>query len=223
MIRTHEGRATLDLSEIQPYPDQDEYETKGAGEMRLTVLPDALFDEIPKLRAQHPFDGVVVKSSLLETLPQRFAEFSPWLRALTLQFNEHMASVPALVFGFTDLESLSVHSRRLAEIPADIGALKNLTKLEWTHAKKLTALPAELFGLEPLRVLNLRETGITALPRDIGQLRALEELNLMDTPLTELPREVGELKHLTKLLIRWSKIDPEQAKAIVGPDVMLEA
>lgn len=39
----------------------------------------------------------------------------------------------------------------------------------------------------------------------------------------DLPKEVGQLPNLKKLWIRWSKIDADQARAIIGTNVQLEA
>lgn len=50
--------------------------------------------------------------------------------------------------------TLSLYREDLTSLPAEIGQLKNLTRL-WGHTNNLTSLPAELGQLEKLKALLL--------------------------------------------------------------------
>ncbi len=57
----------------------------------------------------------------------------------------------------------------------------------------MTSLPGELFNLERLTVLSLRDNEIHELPPSIGKLKNLRELNLSQNGLRYLPYEILDL------------------------------
>lgn len=69
--------------------------------------------------------------------------------------------------------------------------------------KKLLKLPAELFTIEDLEVLNLEENNFTDLPQEISRLKNLKELNLRKTGITSLPESIGELQNLESLNLNY--------------------
>lgn len=65
----------------------------------------------------------------------------------------------------------------------------------------LTAVPAEVFQMRSLRILNLMGNSLTFLPSEIGQLSQLEILGLKDNRLTALPASIGDLTGLVALYV----------------------
>ena len=65
--------------------------------------------------------------------------------------------------------------------------------------KRLTHIPVEVFELEDLEVLNLRNHVITSIPESISRLRNLTSLNLSDNKLATLPESISRLQSLTSL------------------------
>ncbi|MEH2276118.1 MAG: leucine-rich repeat domain-containing protein [Nostoc sp.] len=67
------------------------------------------------------------------------------------------------------------------------------------NKKKLTKIPANVFELEWLEVLNLSGNQLTALPEAIARLQQLTSLNLSSNQLTALPETIARLQQLTSL------------------------
>jgi len=65
--------------------------------------------------------------------------------------------------------------------------------------QKLTQIPAGVFELEQLEVLNLGWNLLTAIPHKIAQLRNLTQLNLRGNSLTVMPDALTQLQNLTVL------------------------
>ncbi|MCC5629271.1 leucine-rich repeat domain-containing protein [Nostoc sphaeroides CHAB 2801] len=70
----------------------------------------------------------------------------------------------------------------------------------------LTEIPAEVFELEWLEVLNLRGNQLTTLPEAIAKLQQLTSLNLSDNKLTTLPDAIAKLQQLTSLNLSDNKL-----------------
>jgi len=95
-------------------------------------------------------------------------------------------TLPAELFQLDSLEYLQLDRGDLAAIPADIGKLKNLRRLDLYSLRKLTALPAELAQLPRLEELRIQScTGITNVQAVIGKLPALRRLYLENVKLSE--------------------------------------
>ena len=79
----------------------------------------------------------------------------------------------------------------MKELPASVGKLKALTKLNLTNCSGLTSLPPELGGLQALTKLILGDCrGLTSLP----DLSGLEKLEVKDLPEKLKPWEEGGRK-----------------------------
>jgi len=74
--------------------------------------------------------------------------------------------------------------------------------LRWN---RLVSIPAELFNLKQLKVLELNNNNLTDLPVEITRLENLEELNLNINNLTRLPEEIIKLEKLKVLNIKNNK------------------
>jgi hypothetical protein len=97
------------------------------------------------------------------------------------------------------LTALNLSRNNLTEIPATIGNLTALTRLDLSHNIKLTEIPATIGNLTALTELYIENNNLTALPAEIGNLTALNCLNLSDNKLTSLPTEIGNLTALNCL------------------------
>lgn len=67
--------------------------------------------------------------------------------------------------------------------------------------QKLTYIPAEIFELEQLEVLCLRNNHLITIPDAIAQLHNLTSLDLSGNQLTALPDTIGQLIFLERLYL----------------------
>ncbi|MEH1968810.1 COR domain-containing protein [Nostoc sp.] len=72
--------------------------------------------------------------------------------------------------------------------------------------KKLTEIPAEVFELEWLEVLNLSGNQLTTLPEAITRLQQLISLDLSGNQITTLPEAITRLQQFTSLDLRGNQI-----------------
>jgi Leucine-rich repeat (LRR) protein len=93
----------------------------------------------------------------------------------------------------------------LTEIPAEIGYMKNLTKLDLSK-NKLEHIPDTIGFLHKLSELRLSENQLTSVPSSIGSLKKLLTLMLDYNKIVELPPEIGEIKTLVNLDVRENPI-----------------
>ncbi|MHC5775011.1 COR domain-containing protein [Nostoc sp.] len=71
---------------------------------------------------------------------------------------------------------------------------------------KLTEIPAKVFDLEWLEVLNLSGNQITTLPEALAHLQNLTSLNLSFNQITTLPEAITCLQQLTSLDLSFNKL-----------------
>ncbi|MEH2105657.1 COR domain-containing protein [Nostoc sp.] len=95
-------------------------------------------------------------------------------------------------FGNTNNEN------KLTEIPAKVFDLKWLEMLNLS-GNQLTKLPEAIAGLQQLTSLNLSFNGLTNLPEAIAGLQQLTSLNLSYNQLINLPEAIAGLQQLTSL------------------------
>ncbi|TKW02571.1 hypothetical protein SEVIR_8G249881v4 [Setaria viridis] len=93
----------------------------------------------------------------------------------------------------------------ITEIPREIWRLQNLETLEVRNTS-ICKLPMEIGTLVHLRTLNVSGTMVTEVPREITGLSRLENLDVSSTRVKELPKEVGKLQELRTLDIRVTKV-----------------
>ncbi len=79
--------------------------------------------------------------------------------------------------------------------------------------QKLPHIPAEVFELEHLEVLNLRGNRLTTVPNVITQLHSLTSIDLSDNKLTTLPDAIAQLSNLM-----WLNLSENEL--IVVPDAI---
>jgi len=87
---------------------------------------------------------------------------------------------------------------------------KKLKKLDLSNnlhtedKEKLTEIPAEVFELEWLKVLNLSYNQLTTLPEAIAHLQQLTSLDLSYNKLTALPEAITHLQQFTSLDLSYN-------------------
>ncbi|MEH2025693.1 COR domain-containing protein [Nostoc sp.] len=74
------------------------------------------------------------------------------------------------------------------------------------NKEKLIEIPAEVFELECLEVLNLSSNKLTTLPEAITRLQHLTTLSLSDNQLTRIPEVITRLPQLTTLDLSYNQI-----------------
>lgn len=105
----------------------------------------------------------------------------------------------------TDETELDLRELGLTALPAELWALSALRMLELS-GNQLTALPAEIGSLSGLDWLYLSGNQLTALPAEFGALTALGHLTLQGNQLTTLPPEIGALTALVMLDVQSNRL-----------------
>ncbi|MEI1373736.1 COR domain-containing protein [Nostoc sp.] len=93
---------------------------------------------------------------------------------------------------------LSNHWNTLTEIPAEVFELGWLEVLNLS-GNQLTTLPEAIARLQQLTSLDLSYNQLTTLPEAIARLQQLTSLDLSDNQLTTLPEAIAHLQQLTSL------------------------
>ena len=106
---------------------------------------------------------------------------------LNLKF-QHMQTIPASLFNFSDISSLNLSHTGLTRLPPEIGSLCKLNRLDLSN-NYLESLPAELGLLVHLKTLNLYGNRIVYLPTQMGSLGRLEKLYLDRNPIDSKQKE----------------------------------
>ncbi len=83
-------------------------------------------------------------------------------------------------------------------LPASLGQLKNLKKLELSFNSISGSIPAELGNLEQLEVLAINGTSLNGgIPESLGKLSNLKQLHLSSNKLNgTIPKSLGNLKNI---------------------------
>lgn len=84
------------------------------------------------------------------------------------------------------------------DLPASLGALKNLKKLELSFNPISGNIPSELGNLKQLEVLAINGTALSgSIPESLGNLSNLKQLHLSSNQLTgSIPESLGNLKKI---------------------------
>ena len=86
------------------------------------------------------------------------------------------------------------------QIPARLGNLANLERLNLTHTQMTGPIPPALGNLANLEILELYENQLTgSIPPALGNLANLEKLKLGNNQLTRIPPALGDLANLWHL------------------------
>ena len=124
---------------------------------------------------------------------------------LLLRENNLNGPIPAAVGNLTGLVRLDFQGNRLSgSIPGSLGNLSNLEQLRLYDNQLSGSVPTWLGNLSNLQWLNLRTNGFTdGIPAELGRLSNLTYLNLGANDLTgTIPSDLGNLSNLQWLILR---------------------
>jgi len=168
------------------------YMTKNRVEsLRLSTIPDVVFDELPRLHKKKKFDRLRLWGSP-STLPDRFVEFAPYIKKLELgwcDFNR----LPDVVCELKNLESLHIHEPKLIELNPKIRKLTKLRELLVGRASKLSQVPLEICELPNLEQLRLYFFRVKELPPELAKLRKLTTLDIYGSKVKSFPDALATL------------------------------
>lgn len=141
----------------------------------------------------------------------------PWLRSLEVH-DEEIRTLPKPLFAVEHLRHLTLSTRDLGPIPAEIAKLGNLRSLELSnapllpeggmHSHKSTANPKDW------KLLPKEQLALTSLPPEIGRMKRLRSLSLTYTGLRELPDELAGLRNLRYLDLSDNLLEDEQPELL---------
>jgi len=110
-------------------------------------------------------------------------------------------NLPEALGRLTHLQMLSIANSQVIALPASIGNLQQLERLQLTSLHRLKALPAAVSRLGALKYLVVQRTPLQSLPSDIDALRNLREIWLSGGTYGKLPDRIVNLKALTTLSV----------------------
>jgi len=119
---------------------------------------------------------------------------------LDLHKNDLAGPVPAEIGDLANLTKLNLDTNAISSIPTEIGDLTELTELSLAF-NAISSIPTEIGDLKKVESLALSENDISSIPEQIGGMSALEELYIDTNPFTSLPAGIGNLSNLTDLSI----------------------
>ena len=131
------------------------------------------------------------------------------VNGLLLDGKELTGDLPAELGSLSNLQRLELGNNKLAgEIPAELGSLSNLQRLELSNNKLTGEIPTELGSLGNLEILLLGSNQLTGeIPRELGSLSNLETLAIKINQLTgEIPKELGNLSNLEILTLMANRL-----------------
>ncbi|MEH2256825.1 COR domain-containing protein [Nostoc sp.] len=94
---------------------------------------------------------------------------------------------------------------KLTEIPAEVFELEWLEVLNLSY-NQLTTLPEAIADLQKLTSLDLSHNQLRTLPKAIARLQQLTSLNLSHNQLTILPQAIADLQKLTSLNLSYNQL-----------------
>ncbi len=133
-----------------------------------------------------------------------------------------LGSIPECIFLLRSLRLLYLVGNRITSVPAEIGNLSELQKLDlWKNRLAARAIPPSIGKLKKLKKLYLNGTESKAgpgtsndengnevkeLPAEIGELESLELLSIAHNALESLPSTIGQLVKLQTLYVQGNQL-----------------
>ena len=93
------------------------------------------------------------------------------------------------------------------DIPAELGDLTHLQRLQLYGAQGITSLPKEIGKLDRVWAMSIYGSSITSLPDEIGDMRYLSSLYLSGMPIKTLPKGLANSLNLTVLGIYDTQLE----------------
>lgn len=98
------------------------------------------------------------------------------------------------------------YSSNLYKIPKTVFNSPSEVRVLGINSSHLGSFPKEIFLLNSLTRLQLKDSGIKILPNEIGSLQTLETLDIGGNKISVLPESIGNLVNLKNLLLYNNKI-----------------
>lgn len=168
----------------------------------LTEMPEEVFD-LTWLEVLDFGNYKEERSNHLTEVPPGIGKLVN-LQYLDLKFNQikHIADELAQL---TLLNELMLADNEMIALPAVVGELPNLTRLNLNNNVFTEPLPESLEQLSKLRRLELSNCGLKEFPAFIFSLKELVYLDLSNNFIEEIPEEISQLTNLETLSLGNSK------------------
>ena len=128
---------------------------------------------------------------------------------LDFEGNQLIGTIPAELGNLSSLRKLNLDNNQLTgSIPDELGDLASLTALYLRDNQLKGTIPAELGNLASLTALGLSRNQLTGtIPAELGDLASLQELGLWNNQLTgPIPPELGDLSSLQGLYLQNNQL-----------------
>ncbi len=167
---------------------------------------DGFFELSPTFSSLEKLSVINVSMSdvLFDTLMNKL-EDKAHFKKLMIHHCE-LKKLPPTIVKLKNLEAFLSFSNPLAELPAEIGLMKNLREININDANRLKVLPPEIGQLEKLEQLSIGGTKIKTIPAEIGNCKSLWHFGVGGAQLKTLPPEIGLCTNLTYVNIASNKI-----------------
>jgi Leucine-rich repeat (LRR) protein len=161
-------------------------------------LYELLISDIPdELTSLIQLTSLSIKLKFLKRLPQSISRLNN-LEVLKIE----RTSISELGDGVFELSSLKelhiINNNELAEIPANLGNLKNLEYL-YIYNNRIKSLPQTIAELINLRVLYIADNIIEELPDEITSLPTLKVINISGNKLKKIPLDLFEMNCIEEI------------------------
>ncbi len=137
---------------------------------------------------------------------------SPYVRVLFLPDAGLTGSIPAALGGLADLRRIDLDYNSLTGgLPRELGSLYDMELMYLNHNNLTGTIPAELGQLRNLKSLFISSNNLTGgIPVELGVLSNLRHLYLSENNLTGgIPAELGKLSSLKLLLLEGNPLGGE--------------
>lgn len=158
-------------------------------------------------------DADVKLLDISESTPKNFFKGLSRMHSLTylnvskcrnFSWGDALRELPYELYSLDSLKYLFANSLNITRLLPEIGNLRHIEVLSF-HNCRLVDLPAQMFMLTKLRVLDLCYNDFIYLPDVLARLKNLEVLLLEGNPLEQvLPESLAELQKLEILSLQFS-------------------
>lgn len=135
----------------------------------------------------------------------KYASEMPHLESLTL-ISGYLSEIPAEIYQLKNLRRLTVNWIKIQKIPEELTRLKKLQHLE-ISSTPVQEIPDWLYKMKHLQTLQLSHNKISHINNDIRLSPSLWYLDLSNNQLKELPPSFSQLKYLARLYIRNNRFE----------------